>query len=137
MQERPSIRQVRAGAIRELELTALPGDAPFVSKPDERVWAAYAGSKPVSFIVMQTILPGTWYLARAGTLPSHRGQGLYPRLLTCAFAYGRKHGIVGCITDTARWNTASANGLIKAGFKLYDPQHRWAFEDGLYWSRTL
>lgn len=137
MRKGPTIRQVKSADVRECERMSLPSDDPFVSKHDERIWAMYAEGKVVSFIVMQHLMEGSWYLVRAGTLETYRGNGFYPRLLACAFGYGRKNGIKHCITDTARWNTASANGLIKAGFRLYDPEYRWGFNDGLYWSKKL
>jgi len=34
-------------------------------------------------------------------------------------------------------NVASANNLIKAGFKLYRPEKPWSFVNALYWRKRI
>jgi RimJ/RimL family protein N-acetyltransferase len=116
-----------------LQLACLPADAPLPDHPLNLYWVARAADgQAVAFIIMYQY-NDCWYLSRAGTLDGHAGQGLYPRLLRTAFRRMRQLGVQTCITDCANWNVRSANGLIRAGFRLYDPATRWGFKDGLYW----
>lgn len=121
-----------------LQALCLPSDEPVGQAPGQRCWVArHEGAKAVAFIIMQPAHPGCWYLGRAGTVPAHAKRGLYKRLLRTAFTAARRAGITEVVTDTAYWNLASANGLIGAGFKLYTPQRKWSWADGLYWRKTL
>jgi hypothetical protein len=38
-----------------------------------------------------------------------------------------------CTTD----NLASANNFIRAGYRLYQPQHPWAWPNTLYWRKSI
>lgn len=120
----------------ELQRACLPSDVPETSYPQARYWVARGDAGLVSFIIMRPFAD-CWYLSRAGTLPEARGQHLYPRLLRAAFTALRKAGVATVITDCAYWNTSSANGLIRAGFKLWEPARKWGFNDGLYWRKEL
>jgi hypothetical protein len=123
-------------AIDDLQRLCLPGDEPVYDDPSYRYWLAFNDKKPVAFIIMHDN-GSYWYLKRAGTLPAHEGNRLYPRLLRAAFKAMRKAGVRTCVTDTANWNWRSNNGLIRAGFRTYLPQEKWSWEDGLYWKIDL
>ena len=125
-----------SAAIHDLQKACLPGDEPIDDEPQSLYWLAFNDHEPVAFIVMYRYTD-CWYLKRAGTLPEHEGNRLYPRLLRAAFKAMRKAGMRTCITDTANWNTRSANGLIRAGFRLYTPNFKWGWADGLYWKVNL
>lgn len=107
-------------------------------------WMAYHDSsqrrnEPVGFagITPSTLAPGIGYLKRAGVLPEHRGQGLQRRLLKVRERKARELGWVSVITDTTD-NVPSANNLIKAGYRLFEPPYgKWAFERSLYWTKDL
>lgn len=138
MSARYSVSEERHGAeLDVMQAVCLPSDEPVAAAPGQRCWIARADGEAVSFIIMRPAHPGCWYLVRAGTVPEHCNKGLYKRLLRAAFAAARKAGITEVVTDTAHWNVASANGLIGAGFRLYIPTHKWGWEDGLYWRKTL
>lgn len=123
-------------AIDDLQRLCLPSDEIVYDDPNYRYWLAFNDKKPVAFIIMHDN-GSYWYLKRAGTLPAHEGNGLYPRLLRVAFKAMRKAGVFTCVTDTANWNWRSNNGLIRAGFRTYLPQEKWSWEDGLYWKIDL
>jgi hypothetical protein len=123
-------------ALDELQRDCLPGDEPVLDDPSYLYWLAFKDGVPVAFIIMHDN-GSYWYLKRAGTLPAHEGNRLYPRLLRTAFKAMRKAGVHTCVTDTANWNWRSNNGLIRAGFTMYQPQEKWAWEDGLYWKIDL
>lgn len=76
------------------------------------------------------------YLSRSGVMPQHRGNNLQVRLIRAREAFAKKHGFAACITDTTN-NVASANSLIRAGYKLYNPSVPWSLPAALYWRRWL
>jgi GNAT superfamily N-acetyltransferase len=80
--------------------------------------------------------PGAGYLKRVGVHPLHRGHGLQRRLLRVREARARKLGYSALVTDTTS-NIPSANNLIAAGFRLFQPKDPWAFEHSLYWKKDL
>lgn len=77
---------------------------------------------------------GTAYLSRAGVMPKFRGHGLQRRMVHLRMKWAKANGFKFVVTDTTS-NPASANSLINCGFKLYDPAHKWAFPDSLYWRK--
>jgi predicted GNAT family acetyltransferase len=130
-------RGVHGVDVDVLQLACLPGDDPVPRDQGNLCWVAYDSTGPVAFVLYVPVDSTMAYLKRAGTLPRARGVGLYPRLNRAAFSYLRRQGVKTVVTDCTYWNVASANGLYKAGFTLYTPQHKWAFEDGLYWWKDL
>lgn len=101
-------------------------------------WLAYLEKEPVAFAGM--VPSNKWhnvgYFKRAGVAPRHRGNGLQIRLMRVrerkAKRIGWTHLISEC-TETAY----SANNFIKAGFRIYEPKHPWAFKNSIYWIKTL
>lgn len=79
---------------------------------------------------------GFGYLARAGVLHRHRGNGLQARLIKARETKARRLGLTGLLTDTTD-NPASANSLIRCGFRLYEPESPWAFKHTLYWRKDF
>ena len=51
----------------------------------------------------------------------------------CAFARTANGATVTDTTD----NISSANNLIRAGYRLFEPPWRWAFQNSLYWTKVL
>lgn len=77
------------------------------------------------------------YLKRSGVLPAHRGHGLQRRLIRVREGRARKLGWSHIITDTTD-NPASANTLIRAGYRLFRPRHPWGpLDETLYWKKTI
>ncbi len=101
-------------------------------------WLAYHGDAPVAFAGMtrssSTVNRG--YLVRSGVLSTHRGRGLQVRLLRSREAKARRLGWDVLVTDTTG-NIPSANSLIRAGYRLFQPQTPWAFENSLYWKKDI
>jgi GNAT superfamily N-acetyltransferase len=79
---------------------------------------------------------GYGYLKRAGVLKAYRGQGLQRRLITVRERKARKLGLTTMVTDTTE-NPASANSLIGAGYRIFEPENRWAFKHSIYWRKSL
>jgi GNAT superfamily N-acetyltransferase len=80
--------------------------------------------------------PGAGYLKRVGVLKAYRGQGLQRRLITVRERKARTLGLVTMLTDTTE-NPPSANSLISAGYKTFEPAYRWAFQHSTYWKKDL
>jgi GNAT superfamily N-acetyltransferase len=101
-------------------------------------WLAYLDKEPVGFagMVPSQKYKNVGYLKRAGVTAAHRGKGLQLRFFRVreqkARAIGWTHLVSEC-TNTVY----SANNFIRAGFKLFDPEIRWAFENSLYWKKAL
>jgi hypothetical protein len=43
----------------------------------------------------------------------------------------------GCVVSDTTDNVASANNFIRAGYRLYRPQHPWAWPNTLYWRKFI
>jgi hypothetical protein len=70
------------------------------------------------------------YLCRAGVLPWYRGHRLQRRLLRVREGFARRLGWRWTRTDTTD-NIASANSLIAAGYRLFQPAVPWLRQDPL------
>ena len=117
-----------------LQKQILPADQPY--EPTRgHWWIVYAeNGKPVGFagLVRSIKWTDTGYLCRAGVLDGFTGQGLQLRMIKARLAQAKRLGWNWCITDTTK-NPASANSLINAGFKIYNPANKWSFRNAIYW----
>jgi GNAT superfamily N-acetyltransferase len=102
------------------------------------VYESEAPKLPIGFCGLTEALatPGTAYLKRAGVLRAYRGQGLQRRMITVRERKARRLGIAYMLTDTTD-NPASANSLIRAGYRIFEPAYRWAFNHSIYWRKDL
>lgn len=102
-------------------------------------WIAYDYDKPIGFawLVPSTLGEGVGYLKRVGVLPQYRGQGLQQKLLRVREQQAKRLGWTRCVTDTAYHNIPSSNNLIRAGYSMFEPPIRWAFVQGLYWTKDI
>lgn len=124
--------------IESLDRTAFAGDAPTLRIERGHWWLAHYGDIAVAYggYVPARTHVGMAYFIRAGVLSEFRGCGLQCRLIRVREHHARRHGYVGAVTDT-KDNLPSANNLIRCGFKLFEPKHRWAFATSLYWKKDL
>jgi GNAT superfamily N-acetyltransferase len=108
---------------------------------DRHHWArqSFMGPcSPIAFCGLTEALatPGSGYLKRVGVLKAYRGRGLQRRLITVRERKARKLGLTTMLTDTTD-NPASANSLIGAGYKIFEPSYKWAFTHSIYWRKAL
>jgi GNAT superfamily N-acetyltransferase len=102
-------------------------------------WVAYDGSDPVGFCGMEASsdYADVMYFKRAGVLPAWQGHGLQRRMIRVRERYARRIGIRYLRTDVSNDNPASANNLIRCGFRMFWPRHPWAFDYSTYWFKEL
>lgn len=110
--------------------------------PDSFWWLVFFGNEdtdPVGFAGLRADYASKQgYLCRSGILPGHRGCGLQFQLIKARVAKARKLHLTSLVTDTIPGNYHSANNLIRAGFKLFNPATPWAGVDGsLFWRMEL
>jgi GNAT superfamily N-acetyltransferase len=106
---------------------------------DRQDWGYFAKPHPPVGFCGLTITPADntlGYLKRAGVLKAYRGHGLQRKLITVRERKARKLGLTRMVTDTTE-NPASSNSLIRAGYKIFEPEYRWAFKHSIYWRKTL
>ncbi len=77
------------------------------------------------------------FLERAGVLKEFRGLGLQRLLIRAREREAKRLGLWALFTYTADWNYHSSNNLIRCGFQLYDPYHRYGIKNALYWKKEL
>jgi len=101
-------------------------------------WIVWDHGEPVAFAGCRPAVTEdeTVYLSRCGVLPSHRGRAIQRRLLQRRLTYARSLCARACISTTYL-NTPSANNLIRAGFRLYDPEAPWGSFGTCYWRKDL
>lgn len=101
-------------------------------------WLAFFEDAPVAFggICESTLSSDYGYFSRVGVLRAHRGNALQLRLMRAMDAKARRQGWTKMITDTTNTNW-SANNIITAGYRLWDPPKLYAFPNTLYWIKDL
>lgn len=127
-----------ASTIHRLHELVFRDTAPAVNPDLGWWWLAYLEGEPVGFAGMAeaSSTPRAIYLNRAGVLEAHRGHRLQLRMIKAREARARLNNYAACVTDTTD-NVASANTLIRAGYRLYVPSWPWSFEHALYWKKDL
>lgn len=124
-----------ADSLEYMQLACLPTDVLYPTNYGFW-WIAYDGSDHVAFAGLKVLPYDTGYLCRSGVMPKYRGLGLQARLIRARQIKARSVGLTTIVTDT-NFNPASANSLIRCGFKTYIPSEPWSFSTAIYWKKTL
>lgn len=105
------------------------------SKNRTKKWtlAGYAGLRPCR----QEPNIGLGFLIRAGVCKESRGHGLQKALIRVRVAAAKRLGLKSLVTYIVPWNPASGNALIRCGFRMYRPAHRWGGSMAVYLKRDL
>ena len=82
-------------------------------------------------------MAGGGYLARAGVMPEARGNGLQMRMIRVRERKARTMDWTVMVSDTNRDNPASANNMIRAGYRIFWPPQRWSNDASIYWRKFL
>jgi Acetyltransferase (GNAT) family len=101
-------------------------------------WLASCEREPVAFagIVPSTFISNAGYFSRVGVLRVHWGNRLQLRLMRAMEARVRRNGWCSIVSDTTE-NLSSANNFIRAGYRLFEPERRWAWSNSLYWRKAI
>jgi GNAT superfamily N-acetyltransferase len=101
-------------------------------------WLALHEAVPIGFagVVRSTRADNAGYFSRVGVLKGHCGRGQQLRMMRAIEARARAYGWSCVVSDTTD-NIASANNFIRGGYRLYRPQHPWAWPNTLYWRKSI
>jgi ribosomal protein S18 acetylase RimI-like enzyme len=111
-------------------------EAPALADNQGAWWIAYTGDQEAGYCGIKQFATGDGYLCRSGVLPKFRGCGLQKIMIRRRVAYARSLGWKAVTSDTAS-NPQSGNSLIACGFRLYEPERKWALESSIYWRKFL
>ena len=100
-------------------------------------WIAWDDGRVAGFSGYEYFRPGSVFFCRAGVYPAYRGRGLQRRFMYVKLRHCRKHGVKCAVTYTTSDNIHSANNMIEAGFRLYEPTNYWGGRDALYFRKFL
>jgi GNAT superfamily N-acetyltransferase len=103
-----------------------------------RWWLAFCEGLPIAFagLIPSTHVANAGYFCRVGVLREHWGKALQLRLMRALEARASNDGLSCIVSDTTD-NVSSANNFIRAGYRLYRPDHPWAWPHTLYWRKFL
>jgi GNAT superfamily N-acetyltransferase len=112
-------------------------DAPAIDPEHGHWWIAKLGRKVVGFagLVESSHCRDMGYLVRVGVLAAHRGNGLQRRFIRALEARAKRNGWSGIVADTR--DALSANNFARAGYRIFEPERRWAFLDSIYWRKEF
>jgi hypothetical protein len=101
-------------------------------------WLAFRETQSVAFagIIPSTHVCNAGYFCRVGVLRKHSGNKLQLRLMRTLEARARLNGWSSIVSDTTE-NLSSANNFIRAGYRLFEPKHPWAWPATLYWRKFI
>lgn len=112
--------------------------SPLALKEGSYWWLAYCGKEVVGFAGL-TYYPhlSSAFLSRVGVLAEYRGLGLQRKFIRVRERQAVKDGYLRVVSYTSYDNVASANNLIRCGYKLYIPKFYWGVRNALYLEKTL
>ncbi len=124
--------------VERLQKLILPYDKPDCTSSGAWWLARDENGAPVAFAgIKQSVhWSDAMYLCRSGVLGRARGKGMQRRLIAVRERHARRLGKNWLISDTTD-NPASANSLIGAGFRMYEPSSPWGLKAACYWRKKL
>lgn len=118
------------------ELKEFFPDAPL--KTDELgVWFLAKIGRNVVGWAGYTISGGDAKILRTGVFKAYQNQGIKRRLVKAMERYAKKGGCKNMTSYCAYWNLASANSLIRSGYKLRPPKYVKHDGQWLCWTKPL
>ncbi|WLB49246.1 GNAT family N-acetyltransferase [Bradyrhizobium ottawaense] len=123
--------------LAELHGLTFLDEAKLPSFEDGHWWLGYRDRKPVAFAgLVPSMFPKAGYFIRVGVVPEHGGHGLQLRFMRVLERRAKSNGWAMIVSDTTD-NVRSANNFIRAGYRLFEPEVKWAFPHSLYWRKHL
>jgi len=92
-------------------------------------WAAICDNIAVGYSGLR-IIKDTGFFCRAGVLLRHRKNKLHKKMISARIKMAKKLNLSCVITYTVN-NIVSSNNLINRGFRLYEPEWKWAGINGV------
>jgi predicted GNAT family acetyltransferase len=109
-----------------------------IEKVDRHVWfLAKAGKQIVGWAGVTIKSNAVASICRTGVFPEFQNRGVKRRLVKAMERYAMKQGCTMMTSYCATDNVASANSLIKSGYKIYWPEFIWAEGSWIYWRKRL
>mgnify|MGYP001602318747 CR=1 FL=1 len=124
--------------VLRLQRACLPYDTPASVELGYWWLARDAAGFPVGFAGLYHSLQwsDTGYLCRAGVAHLARGRGLQRRLIAVRERFARSVGFVWLVSDTCS-NPASANSLIRCGYRMFEPSKPWGAKGACHWKKRI
>ena len=132
------LRDREREALTHLHMMTLPGVKVYPLDADGAAWwLAWYGDDAIGFAGARRYdYTDAAFFVAAGVLSTFRGHGLHKRLIRARIAWAKRVGSNRVVTYTVLDNVASANALIRAGFRR---TANWDYvgSDVDYWERAL
>ncbi len=127
-----------ADTLAELHRLTFLGAASVPKFDQGHWWLAYHEMEAVAFagLIPSTHVSHAGYFCRVGVVSGHWGNRLQLRLMRALEAQARLNGWCSVVSDTTD-NLSSANNFIRAGYRLFEPRHPWAWPRTLYWRKAI
>lgn len=102
-------------------------------------WLALDGHREVGYagMVPSYRIEKAGYLCASAVIPKYRGKGIQQRMIRKRIAYARSLGWTQLFTETINDNAASANALIRCGFRMFWPERPWGSPYAVYWRLAI
>lgn len=113
--------------IMTLHKDIFPGDE-YPSLNTLICWKAYVENVEAGFCTVN-ILPsedGVLFFSRAGVKKEFRGHGIHKRMIRVREMFAKRNGFHTIITYVIKENVGSFVHLIKDGYKIYEPNYKYA-----------
>lgn len=134
---RVSVRQTKdIELVTWLNNKIFPGE-PLHIYPTDICWVLTIDGYAAGFCTLRPLIDTKGksfcgYMNRAGILKWGRGKRYHKKLIDVRIKYCKRNYVDKIITYTIPENFASANSLIDRGFRLYEPEYKYADDDSLY-----
>ena len=127
------------GDIIDMHHTIFPSDE-FPPIPKSKImalWEVMFEKERVGFAIATIVDGHTMFLCRAGILQKHKGNGLHRRLIKCREKFAKGYGCSFIVTYVSKDGYRSFCNLIRMGYEIYDPAHKYVGDDFLYFRKVL
>lgn len=109
--------------------------------PNNHWWLAYVDGEPIGltgvYICSEPQNEGSAFLCLSGVLSAHQGAGFQKRMIKKRLQFCKELNVTEVFSYTTYDNVKSMNSLISCGFKVMEPEDKWAGHDVVYWHKEI